>query len=198
MEQFDKSSAQNVAKVGYLVGGAVGFGFGIGSILILSAILMVRASVRCLDDVGHSNAIGQWWGAELYLTQRIGLSNLYATFEAVLIAGQSFHPYLSSFVLRSPNIALAASRLFTFVPDLARMVQGFRAICQWEDRQPEIASLDLAKAPVLDKVQGTITFDSCSLQYASRPKPAIDNLNLVIPAGQSVAFCGWFISKIVI
>ncbi|CAE6421110.1 unnamed protein product, partial [Rhizoctonia solani] len=153
MEYFDQTSAQKVTKTKYLVGGALGFGFGIGSILILSSILM-------------------WWGVELYLTQRVSLKNLYATFEAVLIG------------------AIAASRLFTYVPDMARMMQGFRAICNWEDRQPEVASLDMAKAPALEKVRGEITFNSCTLQYASRPKPAIENLNLVIPAGKSVAFCG--------
>lgn len=41
MEQFDKSSAQKGTKLGYLLGGAVGFGVGVGSILILSAIVMV-------------------------------------------------------------------------------------------------------------------------------------------------------------
>ncbi|KAL5638199.1 hypothetical protein ACGC1H_005039 [Rhizoctonia solani] len=153
MEYFDKTSAQKVAKTKYLLGGALGFGFGMGSILILSSILM-------------------WWGVELYLTQRISLKNLYATFEAVLIG------------------AIAASRLFTYVPDMARMIQGFRAICNWEDRQPEVASLDIVKAPALEKVRGEITFSACTLQYASRPKPAIENLNLVIPAGKSVAFCG--------
>ncbi|KAH7338340.1 P-loop containing nucleoside triphosphate hydrolase protein [Rhizoctonia solani] len=138
MELFDKSSDQKTTKTKYLWGGALGFGFGMGSILILSSIVM-------------------WWGVELYLTQRI---------------------------------AVAASRLFTYVPDMARMIQGFRAICNWEDRQPEVASLGSANSAVLDKVQGTITFNSCTLQYASRPKPAIENLNLVIPAGKSVAFCG--------
>ncbi|QRW25216.1 ABC transporter transmembrane region [Rhizoctonia solani] len=153
MEYFDKNSAQKTTKTKYLFGGALGFGFGIGSILILSAILM-------------------WWGVELYLTERISLKNLYATFEAVLIG------------------AIAASRLFTYIPDMARMIQGFRAICNWEDRKPEIASLDAIKAPSLEKVRGEINFTSCTLQYASRPKPAIENLNLVIPAGKSVAFCG--------
>ncbi|CUA73287.1 hypothetical protein RSOLAG22IIIB_05235 [Rhizoctonia solani] len=153
MENFDKASAQKNTKTKYLWGGALGFGFGMGSILFLSSIVM-------------------WWGVELYLTQRIGLSNLYATFEAVFIG------------------AVAAGRLFTYVPDMARMIQGFRGICSWEDRQPEVASLMVANAPVLEKIQGTIAFNSCTLQYASRPKPAIDNLNLIIPAGKSVAFCG--------
>ncbi|CAE6445399.1 unnamed protein product [Rhizoctonia solani] len=153
MEYFDKTSSQKVTKTKYLLGGALGFGFGIGSILLLSAIVM-------------------WWGVELYLTQRISLKNLYATFEAVLIG------------------ALAASRLFTYIPDMARMIQGFRAICNWEDRQPEVASLDMTKTPTLEEVRGEITFNSCTLQYSSRPKPAIENLNLVIPAGKSVAFCG--------
>lgn len=70
------------------------------------------------------------------------------------------------------------------------MIHGFRAICQWEDREPEIASLDQAKSPISGNVEGAITFNSCTLQYESRPKPAVENPTLVIPAGQSVAFCG--------
>ncbi|CAE6439144.1 unnamed protein product [Rhizoctonia solani] len=172
MEYFDKTSAQKTTKTKYLFGGALGFGFGIGSILILSAILMVHLLLEFLNDIADVIFAVQWWGVELYLTERISLKNLYATFEAVLIG------------------AIAASRLFTYIPDMARMIQGFRAICNWEDRKPEIASLDAIKAPSLEKVRGEITFTSCTLQYASRPKPAIENLNLVIPAGKSVAFCG--------
>ncbi|CAE6340535.1 unnamed protein product, partial [Rhizoctonia solani] len=153
MNIFDKSSAQKAVKTKYLWYGALGFGFGLGSTLVLCSIVM-------------------WWGVELYLTQRIGLSNLYATFEAVFIG------------------SVAASRLFTYVPDMARMIQGFRNICGWEDRQPEVAYLGLVNAPPLHNIQGTITFNSCTLQYSSRPKPAIENLNLTIPAGKSVAFCG--------
>ena len=88
-------------------------------------------------------------------------------------------------------LGLSASRVFTFVPDLARLVHGYRQICKWEDRKPEVAALDQAKiTEKLDNVQGAITFNLCTLQYASRPRPAIDNMSLVIPAGQSVAFCG--------
>ncbi|KAG8737610.1 hypothetical protein FRC10_008038 [Ceratobasidium sp. 414] len=154
MEQFDISTSKNVASLRNLLIGSLGFGTGVGSLLVLSAIIMR-------------------WGVELYITQRITLSHLYATFEAVLISG------------------LAASRLFTFVPDLARMMHGFRRICKWEDRQPEVASLEPAKpAMTLEQVEGAVAFNSCTLQYASRPRPAIDNMDLIIPAGQSVAFCG--------
>ncbi|KAG8699619.1 hypothetical protein FRC08_005185, partial [Ceratobasidium sp. 394] len=118
-------------------------------------------------------AIVMWWGVELYVTQRINLPHLFSTFEAVLLAGFS------------------ASRLFTFVPDLARMMQGFRRICLWEDRQPEVAKLTSVKPPDRSKhIEGTITFSSCTLKYASRSRPAIDNMGLVIPAGKSIAFCG--------
>ncbi|KAG9081161.1 hypothetical protein FRC06_005779, partial [Ceratobasidium sp. 370] len=104
MEQFDISASNTVARPRHLLIGAVGFGVGIGFVLVLSAIVM-------------------WWGVELYVTQRISLPHFFSTFEAVLLAGFS------------------ASRLFTFVPDLARMMQGFRRICSWEDRQPEVARL---------------------------------------------------------
>ncbi|QRV83861.1 ABC transporter transmembrane region [Ceratobasidium sp. AG-Ba] len=139
--------------------------------------VMERFDIAASKNIARSililSSIVMWWGVELYVTQRITLSHLYATFEAVVIAG------------------FASSRLFTFVPDLARMMQGFRRICQWEDRKPEVASLESAKSMnALEKVDGEVAFRSCTLQYASRPRPAIDNLDLVIPAGQSVAFCG--------
>ncbi|QRW08846.1 ABC transporter transmembrane region [Ceratobasidium sp. AG-Ba] len=96
-------------------------------------------------------AIVMWWGVELFVTHRITLAHFFSTFEAILIAG------------------FTASRIFTFVPDLARMMHGFRRT---------------------EGVKGTITFKGCTLKYDSRPQPAIENLNLVIPAGSSVAFCG--------
>lgn len=130
------------------------------------------------------------------MTQRISLSALYASFEGILIAGE-LHSLYQDCLLVSDSlaiIALSASRLFTFVPDLARLVHGYRQICKWEDRKPEVASLELGKpTEKLDNIQGSITFSSCTLQYATRPRPAIDNMSLVIPAGQSVAFCGKFL-----
>lgn len=45
MERFDESASKNVANVRHLLIGALGFGTGVGSILILSAILMVSLSL---------------------------------------------------------------------------------------------------------------------------------------------------------
>ncbi|QRV94570.1 ABC transporter transmembrane region [Ceratobasidium sp. AG-Ba] len=117
-------------------------------------------------------AIVMWWGVELFVTHRITLARFFSTFEAILIAG------------------FTASRIFTFVPDLARMMHGFRRVCSWEDREPQIASLASGRSFQTGDVKGTITFKECTLKYESRPQPAIENLNLVIPAGNSVAFCG--------
>ncbi|KAF8756598.1 ABC transporter transmembrane region [Rhizoctonia solani] len=154
---FRQNFRSETTKTKYLFGGALGFGFGIGSILILSAILMVHLLLEFRNDIADVTFAVQWWGVELYLTERISLKNLYATFEAVLIG------------------AIAASRLFTYIPDMARMIQGFRAICNWEDRKPEIASLDAIKAPSLEKVRGRL------LSH---------HVHCIIPAGKSVAFCG--------
>ncbi|CAE6502668.1 unnamed protein product [Rhizoctonia solani] len=158
MEQFDKSAAKYTAKSKNLAIGALGFGVGIGSILLLSAIVM-------------------WWGTALYTRGQVTLEQLYSSFEAILIAGYS------------------ASRMFTFVPDWARMVHGFRSICEWEDRHPEVAALEatkpfVPKSDTLRQVQGEIVFNSCTLKYASRPKPAVSDVSFIIKAGQSVAFCG--------
>ncbi|CAE6486016.1 unnamed protein product [Rhizoctonia solani] len=158
MQQFNKSASKHAAKSRNLAIGALGFGFGIGSILLLSAIVM-------------------WWGTALYTRGQVTLEQLYSSFEAIVIAGYS------------------ASRMFTFIPDWARMVHGFRSICEWEDRHPEVATLKSTKliAPEckqLEKVEGELVFNSCTLKYASRLKPAVSDVSLTIKAGKSVAFCG--------
>ncbi|CAE6441720.1 unnamed protein product [Rhizoctonia solani] len=158
MKQFDKSASKHAAKSGNLAIGAIGFGVGIGSILLLSAIVM-------------------WWGTALYTRGQITLETLYSSFEAIVIAGYS------------------ASRMFTFIPDLARMVHGFKSICEWEDRHPEVAilkptRLTAPESKLLEKVEGELVFTSCTLKYASRPKPAVSDVSFTIRPGQSVAFCG--------
>ncbi|KAH7325369.1 P-loop containing nucleoside triphosphate hydrolase protein [Rhizoctonia solani] len=158
MGQFDNSASKHAAKSRNLAIGAIGFGVGIASILLLSAIVM-------------------WWGTALYTRGRVTLEQLYSSFEAIVIAGYS------------------ASRMFTFIPDWARMVHGFRSICEWEDRHPEVAmlkptKLTTAESKVLEKVEGELVFSSCTLKYASRPKPAVSDVSFTIKAGQSVAFCG--------
>ncbi|CAE6507142.1 unnamed protein product, partial [Rhizoctonia solani] len=158
MQQFDKSASKHAAKSRNLAIGALGFGVGIGSILLLSAIVM-------------------WWGTALLIRGHITLSQLYSSFEAIVIAGYS------------------AGRMFTFIPDWARMIRGFRSVCEWEDRHPDVAVLKSTKLMTteprtLEKVEGELVFTSCSLKYASRPKPAVSDVSLTIKAGQSVAFCG--------
>ncbi|CUA75232.1 phosphate-transporting ATPase [Rhizoctonia solani] len=158
MKQFDKSASKHAAKSRNLAIGAIGFGVGISSVLLLSAIVM-------------------WWGTALYIRGQITLEQLYSSFEAIVIAGYS------------------ASRMFTFIPDWARMVHGFKSICEWEDRHPEVAILKPTKliAPEskqLEKVEGELVFTSCTLKYASRPKPAVSDVSFTIKPGQSVAFCG--------
>ncbi|CAE6474640.1 unnamed protein product [Rhizoctonia solani] len=158
MQQFDKSASKYAAKGRNLAIGALGFGVGIGSILLLSSMVM-------------------WWGTALYTRGRVTLEQLYSSFEAIVIAGYS------------------ASRMFTFIPDLARMIHSFRSVCEWEDRQPEVALLKPTKftAPEskrLERVEGELTFSSCTLKYASREKPAVSDVSFTIKPGQSVAFCG--------
>ncbi|CCO36629.1 ATP-binding cassette, subfamily B (MDR/TAP),member 1 [Rhizoctonia solani AG-1 IB] len=158
MQKFDESATKYVAKGRNLVIGALGFGVGIGSILLLSAIVM-------------------WWGTSLYTRGEISLEQLYSSFEAIVIAGYS------------------ASRMFTFIPDWARMVHGFRSVCEWEDRKPEVAMLVPTKLATpeskkLERVDGELTFNSCTLKYASRVKPAVSDVSFTIKPGQSVAFCG--------
>ncbi|EUC62834.1 ABC family B (MDR/TAP),protein [Rhizoctonia solani AG-3 Rhs1AP] len=123
------------------------------------------------------SAIIMWWGTTLYTRGQITLEQLYSSFEANILAGY------------------AASRIFTYIPDWARMVHGFRSICEWEDRQPEVDRLKSTRllAPgckMLEKVKGELVFNSCTLKYASRPEPAVSDVSFIIKPGQSVAFCG--------
>ncbi|KAG8739820.1 hypothetical protein FRC10_005081 [Ceratobasidium sp. 414] len=76
------------------------------------------------------------------------------------------------------------------------MMQGFRRVCNWEDRRPGVARMSPPKPPDMSKrIEGTITFSSCTLTYALRSRPSIDNISLVIPAGKSIAFCGALVTS---
>ena len=45
MERFDEAASKNIANIRHLLIGALGFGTGVGTILILSAIVMVSSSL---------------------------------------------------------------------------------------------------------------------------------------------------------
>ncbi|KAF8747860.1 ABC transporter transmembrane region [Rhizoctonia solani] len=91
---------------------------------------------------------------------------LYSSFEAIVIAGRYKVPAGAACIMIFHS-GYSASRMFTFIPDWARMVHGFR-----------------------NKVEGELTFSSCTLKYASRPKPAVSDVSFTIKPGQSIAFCG--------
>jgi ATP-binding cassette subfamily B (MDR/TAP) protein 1 len=112
-----------------------------------------------------------WWGTRLYTHEQIPITSLFACIEAVIMAGAS------------------ASRLFSFVPDIARASQAFTLMMQWDERVPQIDALPLVTDD-LSTVEGSVRFTDCTLKYPTRPGFALNGLNLEIKAGQNVAFCG--------
>ena len=124
------------------------------------------------------SALVFWWGAQLLSKDDVSLTALYATFEAVIIA------------------AFSAGRLFTFVPDYGRATNSFKTVSGWINRIPRVAGklTGLALKDGVDDgtlAEGDIELHSIELRYPQRPQhPALRDLNLTIPAGKSVAFCG--------
>lgn len=93
--------------------------------------------------------------------------------------------------------AFSLSRLFTFVGDLSRAKTAFASFSTWMERTPRVASLKSSSPPSgsLSDLKASggseIVFQNVDLVYPSRKeRPAIQQMSLVIRAGQKVAFCG--------
>ncbi|KAN0061083.1 hypothetical protein ACQY0O_006818 [Thecaphora frezii] len=171
MRIFDERAKADPSRTRYLIFGAGGFAVSQAMVLLLSALVF-------------------WWGAELLSRGGVDLTQLYAVFEAVIIA------------------SFSAGRLFTFVPDYGRAKNSFNTIEGWINRKPKVATLPLdtgAIAAATTKkgayedsqekaghyAEGDIVLEDIELRYPQRPQhPALKQLSLRIRAGQSVAFCG--------
>ncbi|EPQ28417.1 uncharacterized protein PFL1_04244 [Pseudozyma flocculosa PF-1] len=160
MRVFDERAKADPRRTRYLIFGAGGFAVSQAMVLLLSALIF-------------------WWGAVLLSKSDLGLTELYAVFEAVIIA------------------AFSAGRLFTFVPDYGRAKNSFRTIHGWLSRKPRVATLQPVGGAAVDRdvaaraAEGDILLTDIELRYPQRPHhPALKHLSLRIKAGQSVAFCG--------
>lgn len=82
------------------------------------------------------------------------------------------------------------------MPDFSRAINGIKVVTRWIEREPCVASLEPgrgtdAKEAFASEKGADIVFTDVELRYPTRPKKAaIRELNLRIPAGQTVAFCG--------
>ncbi|PWN46891.1 P-loop containing nucleoside triphosphate hydrolase protein [Violaceomyces palustris] len=181
MRIFSQRSRSEPARTRYLI-------FGSGGFALSQALVVLLASLTF------------YWGGQLLSKGDLGITQLYAVFEAVIIG------------------AFAGGRLFTFVPDYGRASNSFKTIASWISREPKVAVLEPSSSrsssqasPVSEEVDaersgeekgqpdpsvrqlasGDIVFEDVELRYPSRPEhAALRGLDLRISAGQTVAFCG--------
>lgn len=157
-----------------LVMGAGGFSISQASVLAVAALVF-------------------FYGGKLYAQDELSRTNLYAVFEAVIIA------------------VFGSARLLTFTGDFGRAAASFATLSSWFERKPRIAG-----APPLALVgardaghkgddddaacsspsppcwsEQDIHFENVELRYPQRMSyPAIRDLNLTLYAGKTQAFCG--------
>ncbi|KAG8932796.1 hypothetical protein FRC01_012280 [Tulasnella sp. 417] len=119
------------------------------------------------------SAVVMAWGTSVYARREITLAELTTALEAIILAGFS------------------STRVFSFIPDIARAVNAFRNITAWELRQRQMQILPPSASLQRPFVaRGDIEFKVCSLQYRGQQRNALCDVSLKIKAGQTVAFCG--------
>lgn len=119
------------------------------------------------------SAIVMAWGTSVYARGEITLAALTTALEAIILAGFS------------------STRVFSFIPDIARAVNAFRNITAWELRQHQMQILPPSASLQRPFVaRGDIEFKACTLQYRGQQRNALCDISLKIKAGQTVAFCG--------
>ncbi|KAK9469165.1 P-loop containing nucleoside triphosphate hydrolase protein [Lipomyces arxii] len=119
-----------------------------------------------------TDAMAYWQGVRLYSEYKVTIGNIVTIVFAIFQGAYAFaiiSPYLSSV---TSGIA-AASKIFATI-----------------DRTSAIDSSDNTGAK-LDSVEGTIELKNIKFIYPSRPNVTVlDNFNLTIPAGKTVALVG--------
>jgi ATP-binding cassette subfamily B (MDR/TAP) protein 1 len=100
----------------------------------------------------------------------------------------AFFTVLNSVVFAS----IQAGNVFNFVPDASKAKSSATSILKQIDMRPEIDA-ESTEGKMVDgaTLQGNIAFDKVHFRYPTRPSVRVlRDLNLNIPAGSFVAFCG--------
>lgn len=166
MRTFDSESRSDPHRYKFLALGALGFATGQAMVLFLSALVF-------------------YWGGKLLSEDELGISQLYAVFEAVIIG------------------AFSAGRLFTYIGDYSRAYSSFGQIQAWLIRKPKVATIEPATITsttpekqsesdvATSATRGDIVFSGVEMRYPQRPQhAALRSLDLTIQSGTNVAFCG--------
>jgi ATP-binding cassette, subfamily B, heavy metal transporter len=98
---------------------------------------------------------------------------------------------LSDFVLIISAVAMFFPQLFNMVYSIRNISQGYTDIKKYLDiLNEQVQVKDPEKEVKLKKVKGNIDFENISFTYKSSSASAIENINLHIEAGKSIAFVG--------
>lgn len=115
------------------------------------------------------SALGFYWSGTLFSRHEISLYAVYGVFELQLITG------------------FAASRLTTFVPDLARSFMSLDVVCGWFARKPEHHG---CTGNHNDQV-GDIVLSNVRHAYPQRPEQSVlQHIDMTIRRGSTIALVG--------
>lgn len=128
-------------------------------------------------------ALAYWWGARQVRSGQYSSLQFFIVLPAILFSAQ------------------AAGQIFSLAPDIGRAKGAASRVFALHDQKPSIDSPSNDTVVPMSSVtiprgkstaqKGSITFDNVSLTYKSRPNaPVFTNLNLTIPAGETVALVG--------
>ena len=128
-------------------------------------------------------ALAYWWGARQVRSGQYSSLQFFIVLPAILFSAQ------------------AAGQIFSLAPDIGRAKGAASRVFALHDQKPSIDSpsndtvvpMTSATTPQGKSTaqKGSITFDNVSLTYKSRPNaPVFTNMNLTIPAGETVALVG--------
>ncbi len=154
-----------------------------------------RESNRLTDVfVDWTKSMWRYGNSFRVIDMMVGLISNVGFFVILMVA---LRKYLSG-AMGLPDVILIIGFITSFYPHLFEMVYKFRELAKSHtDIEDYFSILDLSEAVAdpgkprtLKRVKGKIIFDHVNFSYHDGKKNAIQDLNLEIPAGQSVAFVG--------
>ncbi len=91
-----------------------------------------------------------------------------------------------SYMVAMLMLSAPMKRLSSVLPQIQRGLAAAEAVFELLDRDSEPDTGNLR----LDRARGEIHFEQVTLAYAGKPKPAVDDIDLVVRAGETLALVG--------
>jgi ATP-binding cassette subfamily B protein len=170
---------------------------GISGILLLKAFGKApaeRARFGILNDTlrrlqVRQQMIGNWFGMLMRTVQNTGPALIMLAGGWLVINGHSTVGTVFVFsTMLASRLAGSVTSLATMHVNVTGSLALFGRLFEYIDRTPEIT--DTPAARPLPNVEGALAFEHVTFTYPGQKRPALDDVNAVIVAGQLVALVG--------